>query len=135
MNYLQQWVTDNFWDCKIITKIKYIYQLLLSITNETHNSLSSFETNKLNTNNSKRYELENNYVNRSYQYLDKLCGAKVMVIDWQNQLENETTNKYYAQTFNILPQIEQYKQIIKTDIETNRNITPDIFITILIKHN
>ncbi len=44
-----------------------IYQLLLSITNETHNLLSSFETNKLNTNNSKRYELDNNYVNRLYQ--------------------------------------------------------------------
>ncbi len=66
----------------------------------------SFETNKLNTNNSKRYELETNYVSQLYQYLDKLCGAKVMVVDRQYQLEKH---------------IESFKQIIGIDIETNRN--------------
>merc|ERR1712228_469658 len=43
---------------------------------------------------------------------------------------NETTNKHYAQSFNIDDQLEQYKNHITIDESTSMSITSDILMNI-----
>merc|ERR1712228_371886 len=89
--------------------------------------------------NHRQSDLENNYINHLASYLGKLCGAKLMVTDRVEQLKqyiealrrtNETTNKHYAQSFNIDDQLEQYKNHITIDEATSMSITADIYMNI-----
>merc|ERR1712228_152108 len=116
-----------------------VYSALLSIGNESYNLLDSWSHSMNKHDNNHQSELENNYINHLASYLGKLCGAKLMVTDRVEQLKqyidalkrtNETTNKHYAQSFNIDDQLEQYKNHITIDESTSMSITSDILMNI-----
>merc|ERR1712228_404726 len=116
-----------------------VYSALLSIGNESYNLLDSWSHSMNKHDNNHQSELENNYINHLASYLGKLCGAKLMVTYRVEQLKqyidalkrtNETTNKHYAQSFNIDDQLEQYKNHITIDESTSMSITSDILMNI-----
>jgi len=116
-----------------------VYSALLSIGNESYNLLDSWSHSMNKHDNNHQSELENNYINHLASYLKKLCNAKLMVTDRVEQLKqyidalkrtNETTNKHYAQSFNIDDQLEQYVNHITIDESTSMSITSDIYMNI-----
>jgi len=135
MNNLYDSMHDYQFEIAAMNQEQSVYSTLLSLSNESFNLLDSWSHSINTKDNNQRNDLENNYINHLARYLDKLCDAKMMVINRVNQLKeniesfkrtNETTNKYYAQSFNIDEQLKQYKQHIVIDENTSSQISKDI---------
>eukprot|EP00483_Globobulimina_turgida_P010446 UN10467 len=131
-------MSDRQFEIASLSQKSSILQLLLSISEESYNLLSISRRKQSSVENNKKREAENNYVNCLYSYLDKLVSAKLMVLNRQQQLNqhiesfkrtNETTNKYYGHAPHkpYQQQLEQYREIIAIDVQTNNNISQHIY--------
>ena len=112
------------------------YSALLEIVNDSYNELYSWSNNRMQTDSDSRNNIENEYINKLFRYLQSICRAKQMVINRVEQLQkhienvkktNEITMQHYGQQRNIDPHLKKYKQDINIDQKTNENIENDIY--------
>merc|ERR1719334_433501 len=109
---------------------------LLTCVDESYSQLDRWGRRRLQSNDTQRSDLENNYVRCLFAYVKALCNAQKMVVDRVGQLRediallkgtNERTNKHYRKNFNIAGHLAEHNHLLEVDEDTRRNIENDIY--------